>query len=232
MRRIRKTRKKFPTSLPLPCSHLCWRQLLQVPVQPERGVFQRRVRPVPGDDWWENMTPTPLQTCLDAAWFPFFWTFFCCCGGDGRRPLTWQTLTERQIMGGHRAAQTLRGTLTAEMHRGNQQPRRTLRSLRGQRGSTPDPNSREKRESYFFEMIWRRFLRCLPRNLQRMVIFNHTDDSARDLCELTSPKLTTGSASETGAKLYVCTSHCCHIYICVFVYIPVYHSRVRTQSSS
>lgn len=43
------------------CSHLCWRQLLQVPVQPERGVCQRCVRPVPGDDRWQDMTFDPLR---------------------------------------------------------------------------------------------------------------------------------------------------------------------------
>lgn len=41
------------------CSHLCWRQLLQVPLQPERGVCPGRVRPVPGNDRRENLTFDP-----------------------------------------------------------------------------------------------------------------------------------------------------------------------------
>lgn len=69
-------------SLPPTCSHLCWRQLLQVPVQPERGVFQRCVRPVPGDDWWENMTFDPSAKSLitqPVFFFPF--PFFNLWGG-------------------------------------------------------------------------------------------------------------------------------------------------------
>lgn len=58
---------------------------------------------------------------------------------------------------------------------------RLLRIVSGPRDTdadlTPKPNTREKRESYFSEWTTCRFLRSLPRNLQRMAIFNHKDDS-------------------------------------------------------
>lgn len=63
-------------SFPPTRSHLCWRQLLQVPVQPERGLFQGCVCPVPGDDWWENMTVgllLPNQFFFFFPPFAFFW---------------------------------------------------------------------------------------------------------------------------------------------------------------
>lgn len=59
----------------VPRSYLCWWQLLQVPVQPERGVFQRCLRPVPGDDRWQNMTfqSMPLRRAqLQSRVFFFF----------------------------------------------------------------------------------------------------------------------------------------------------------------
>ncbi len=37
-------------------SYLCWWQLLQVSVQPKRGVFKRCLRSVPGDDWREDLS--------------------------------------------------------------------------------------------------------------------------------------------------------------------------------
>lgn len=81
-----------------PCSHLCWWQLLQVPVQPERRMLQRCVRPVSGDDWWENMTFDPFETYYYTTCLWFFLCFFlileeagefllytCCFNGLFRR---------------------------------------------------------------------------------------------------------------------------------------------------
>lgn len=88
-------------------SHLCWRQLLQVPVQPERGVFQRRVRPVPGDDRWENMTFDPSGDSLIHSLF-FSFLFLLSFGWEGGRrnlvahAISTDSVGEHQVKGGRR----------------------------------------------------------------------------------------------------------------------------------
>ncbi len=98
------------------------------------------------------------------------------------------SVKEHQMKGGQRKRITDSGeTLTAKMNRWKHQRECGLLSLTDSWGLSLDrgtrmptwlqPNAKEKRESYFSEWTTCRFLRSLPRNLQRMAIFNHIDDS-------------------------------------------------------
>lgn len=156
-----------------PCSHLCWRKLLQVPVQPERGVFQGRLRPVPGDDWWEDMTLwLPCRLTIRSLVFLFSE------GGDVRWhiPPYLNRLCNRASKGGRKKREAAAQTEGISLHRKMECSllfRHELSKIvSGQSAdTTPKPNTRgRKRESYFFERKMY-FLRCLPWNLQWMAIF-------------------------------------------------------------
>lgn len=60
----------FPFAPSLSSSHLLWWQLLQVSVQPERRVFEGRVRAVPGNDRREDLSADTTSLYQTAS----FWT--------------------------------------------------------------------------------------------------------------------------------------------------------------
>lgn len=148
-------------SLPPTCSHLCWRQLLQVPVQSERGVFQRCVRPVPGDDWWENMTVDPSAKNLITQPGFFFFPFFYLWGGRRTFVALLDGLCERASGVGRTNKEKDRLGKKMNMWKHQQGCRLlsltdSLRIVSGPRDTdadlTPEPNTRGKEGKLFFWM--------------------------------------------------------------------------------